>query len=135
MSSGHRDLRLAVYHGYEVVHTAESRAPYNVQSQRYAYEILDREGREILVFHWHPHGAGNVSTPHLHISGMRPIALPNRPDGTIPAPLDVSNAHLPTGRIVLEDVIGMLIRDIGVAPLEPAWESVLATNRGSIENR
>lgn len=127
-TDGARDLRLGVYLDYQIIRGGSSDALFSVQQTQYAYLLLDREEREILVFHWHPKGVGPVVRPHLHVSGARRIPLPNRPTGIAPLPLDISNAHIPTGHTSLEDVLLMLIRDLHVESRDRAWKRILEGN-------
>lgn len=78
----------------------------------YFYELLDREQRGILAYHWHPHGPSPITYPHLHVGGQT-------------APVGLIQAHLPTGRISLVDVVRMTISEFGVTPLRADWQSVL----------
>lgn len=118
-----------LYHDFVIddVELARSRR-YLARTTSYFYDVQDRNEREIIVFHWHPNIPGGRSFPHVHISGARPIPLAARPSGEAPPPLDISNAHIPTGVIEIEEVLQVLIRDLGVQPLRADWEPVLAEN-------
>lgn len=56
-----------------------------------------------------------MKTPHLHVRGLT-------------APLALSRAHFPTGRVAIEAVIRFAIAELGVRPLLPAgtWQALLA---------
>lgn len=41
--------------------------------------------------------------------------------------------HVPTGRVALEAVLELLIRDFGVVPLRTDWEASLAEGRRMFE--
>ena len=69
-----------------------------------------------------------ITSPHAHISGARPIPLSARPSGETPPPLDLSNAHIPTGILQIEEVLLMLIRDLDVQPTTERWEQILLAN-------
>jgi len=126
-SSG--DLSLSISHRYALdERSAIPRSRKRAHSVSYLYELKDRWDREILVFHWHPLSNSPVKTPHAHISGTRPIALPPRPSGEVPRPLDLSNAHIPTGILQIEEVLLMLIRDLDVQPTTERWEQILLGN-------
>jgi hypothetical protein len=123
------DLSLAVYLHCAIVQDARfGRRSRMVRPARYAYELLGREDRELVVFHWRPLGRSRVTSPHAHISGARPIPLAQRPSGDLPAPLDLNNAHIPTGMIQIEEVLLMLIRDLGVQPIDRNWERIPTEN-------
>lgn len=102
---------------------------FEVRSSFYRYDVLDRNGGEVVVFHWEPGGRSSARTPHLHVPAARPIVLPQRADSGVSGRRTYLNRlHLPTGRLLVEDVVGFLIRDFAVVPLVAEWESVLAEN-------
>ena len=43
------------------------------------------------------------------------------------------SAHLPTGRIALEDVVRCVITQLGVIPLRPDWEAILAETQAAFQ--
>ena len=44
--------------------------------------------------------------------------------------LRISNkAHVPTGRVLVEDVVVFLISELGVTPLNAEWEKVIREKR------
>lgn len=53
--------------------------------------------------------------PHLHV----------KPATT---PIDLSAAHVPTGRVAIEAVVRFLLEEMGVAPQRADWDAVLAAN-------
>lgn len=72
----------------------------------YLFSIDSPEHQEILAFHWHPDGNSPVRHPHLHIgagaqSGFSPL----------------QKAHVPTGQVMLQDVLLFAINDLGVEPI------------------
>ena len=93
----------------------EQRLSWRVTSRGYTYAIYDSEGREILLYHWHPIGASVVETPHLHLK-----------QGAQVGRAEVRNAHLPTGEVSLNAVLRVLIEEMGVNPRRTDWESILA---------
>ena len=94
----------------------------------YAYTILDRDARELLAYHWHPEGVSDVTFPHLHVPRAEPIPLA-RTDPVRSAA--VGEMHLPTNRVLLEDVVELLIREFSIVPLRPDWQAVLDDNRAA----
>jgi len=86
----------------------------------YRYDLWDRDGREILSYHWHPFARSPVTTPHLHlgvgVASWRP---------------ELATAHLPTGRVGLEDVLLLAIQGLGVPSLRDDWYTILAHNQES----
>jgi hypothetical protein len=87
----------------------------------YETSILDRDGNEIVAYHWHPLGQSNVKHPHVHLSNqIRPIEL-----GRNQTPLPLADMHLATGVVPLAHVVRMLIEEFGVAPLRDDWDAAL----------
>ncbi len=82
----------------------------------YRYGLYDRNGREILSYHWHPDARSHVTTPHLHLGGGVASWRP-----------DLAKAHMPTGRVTLEDVLLLAIEELtlDVAPLRADWRDIL----------
>jgi hypothetical protein len=123
-ASGRADLSLYVTHGYRIAGTQDEgeHGSYRIQSLRYRYEIYDLEGTELLLYHWHPDGLSSVTAP-------RHRATPGRRRQTAPA-----------NQVLLEDIIELLIRGLGVepgpehrAPGSPRyWETVLRDNRAAV---
>jgi hypothetical protein len=84
----------------------------------YQYTLRDIDGREIIAYHWHPEGRSHVTTPHIHLG---PGAEMGR--------RDLARAHLPTGQVMLEDVLRFAITELGVRPLRRDWSEVLDRTR------
>lgn len=94
---------------------------YGTQTEAYTYEIEDCHSRhELFAFHWEPNAPNSKSAlPHLH------LGFAHRDEG-----LRINNkAHIPTGRIELDDVVSFLIDELRVTPLIFNWRSVLPANR------
>ncbi|MGH9656463.1 MAG: hypothetical protein ACRD6B_23730 [Bryobacteraceae bacterium] len=91
---------------------------YRVKTQSYTYEIEDEATRhELFAFHWEPHSA--IAFPHLHIGfGLRGHDLP----------ID-NKAHIPSGRVALEDVVLFAIRELKVKSLRVDWEEIIGRAR------
>ena len=86
------------------------------------YALYDVDGREVVAYHWHPEGRSGVTTPHLHLG-----------TGASVGRRDLAGAHLPTGRILLEDVLRLGVAELGVRPLRRDWREILERARGSRE--
>ena len=80
----------------------------------YSYEIHDADGREVLLYHWHPRGSSAIVIPHLHLEQGAGVRRE-----------EVRNAHLPTGEVSLKAILRVLIEEMGVRPLRSDWESIL----------
>lgn len=93
--------------------------PYEVRTVYYAYGLEDREtGHEIFSYHWHPDGVSPVRHPHLHLE--RGAQIGRR---------ELSEGHLPTGRVALEDVLTFVIEQFHAKPLKRDWRRDLARSR------
>jgi len=134
--SGQRDLQLRVAFQYTIVAVPGDREErYRVTPLAYWYGILDGEGREILLFHWHPAGVSNVLTPHLHIPGAASVALGTRSGkGNGKRSVHLGRMHVPTGYVSLEDVVELLIVEFEVQPRHPDWLAVITANRAASES-
>ncbi len=86
----------------------------------YTYEVEEEATRhELLAFHWEPHS--RVTIPHLHIG----FALS---DKTLPFH---NKAHIPSGRVPIEDVVRFLISDLRVTPVITGLSDVVSASRQS----
>lgn len=120
-------LHLEISTEFDVVALPDVSAQRSYQAAvtMYMYAVKDLNDRELFTYHWHPVGLSRVRTPHLHYSSATPISLPNRRGSSSVIELDMSNAHFPTHRIELAELVRFLIRDFGVAPRRQDWERVL----------
>jgi hypothetical protein len=89
------------------------------------YRVLDRNGRELFAYHWHPEGLSSIVNPHLHKRGAAPFVLPPTRGSDDLTELPIGKAHFPTGHITLRQVIRLLIEDLGVEPRDANWRQVL----------
>lgn len=92
-----------------------------VRNVAFSYEVLDRAGQELVVYHWHPIFKG-PEFPHLHLSS-RIGDLPLDGDGAVVA---LGDMHLPTGFVPFAAVVRLLIAEFGAAPRRDDWEEVVA---------
>jgi len=112
------DLALSVGLQYEIIEVDDpERGPYKVSTRAYVYTLRQRDESEILAFHWQP-GVSGPPWPHLHVGtcALKPGHLLDR------------KKHVPTGRVALEDVIGLAI-EMGAVALRDDYLDVLATTR------
>lgn len=104
--------------------------PYAIRTTFYHYDILDRDGNEIVVYHLEPEGRGPITLPHLHVSAAAAIVLPQRTTSAVAGQRTFLNRlHLLTGHVFIEDVVEVLIREFAVVPLRRDWETILAAGR------
>ena len=86
----------------------------------YGYRILEREGREILTYHWHPESSSPVTAQHLHLSTrMPPVTV------AVGSQVTLGEMHIPTGVITLAQVVHLLITEFEVEPRRSDWETML----------
>ena len=131
---GSGELILRVVQRYSVVFQPDvvQRSPFDLWTSYYQYRILDREEREIVVYHWEPAGRSPVITPHLHVSAAAPVTLPQPDNSSVTGrTTHLNKLHLPTGRIGLEEIVELLVYDFAVDPLIPNWTETLTKVRAT----
>lgn len=103
------------------------RASWTVGSLAYSYELLERDERRVIAYHWHP------ETPpafdHLHFG--RQFAHASLPDDIRARATALVRAHLPTQRISLQSVIRLAILELRVEPIRDDWQSILRETEAS----
>jgi hypothetical protein len=90
-----------------------------VQTTYYRYAIEDENSEEIIGYHWHPHSVSRISFPHLHLGSGAKVGR---------AELEDAKAHLPTGRVGVEEVINLLIEHFEVEAHKRDWKNLLMGN-------
>jgi hypothetical protein len=128
------ELRFRFAHLYTVVHVPDDaqRGPftYEVSTSFYQYAILDYEENEVVVYDWAPAGMSPVRTPHVHVPIAGSTVLRQRHGSPLESQKTyLGNLHFPTGRILLEDIVELLIREFRVDPRRDDWEALLKHNR------
>jgi hypothetical protein len=103
---------------YQIDETTDS--SFTVRIVSYSFRILEPDGREILVYHWHPFGTSHIRDPHIHLTTRIP-----RIGVGANINLSLSEMHIPTGFVTLADVVRLLITEFGVEPRRADWESIL----------
>ena len=88
----------------------------------YQYRLLDRDERELLVYHLQP-GSGfrGSDHPHLHVSA----ALSAQTGAVDRLSIDLDKLHLATGRVSLASAVRMLIAEFGIAQRRHDWAETL----------
>jgi hypothetical protein len=74
-------------------------------------------GESAISYHWHPIGASQVRTPHLHVRTRSDAGYGGMP---------LDRLHLPTGSIPLAAIVRFLITELGVEPNRADWVRILA---------
>jgi len=103
------DLSLWIHLNYRVVALDGRRRSWGVRTTGYVYQLRAGE-RELLAYHWHPRGRSPHTAPHMHLGAAAELGF-----------AALGRAHLPTGRIGLEDAI----RDLGAEACRDDWRDVL----------
>jgi hypothetical protein len=96
---------------------------YRVKTEAYTYEIEDEKSHhELFAFHWEPTAPNSkITIPHMHLG----FALKD-------SGLRIDNkAHMPTGRVAIEDVVSFLMLELKVAPLDPKWGQIVQEKRAA----
>jgi hypothetical protein len=88
----------------------------------YYYTLRESNGPEIFSYQWHPKQRSSVTFPHLHLRSGAKIGR-----------AEFADAHLPTGRVALEDFVRLLIDDFGVLPIRSDWETALLQSRAEFD--
>jgi hypothetical protein len=118
------DVTLRFRHWYNVEEEAagSSHVRFRVRTAGYQYGLHDAAGRELLSFHWHPHGSSLETAPHIHLRQHT-------------TPFDLSDMHLPSRRISFEYVVRLAVEKFGARPRTPDWRAVLDRTEREFEQR
>lgn len=109
--SGDGKLGLGVTMHYQIVETDDpDRGPWKVSTVGYMYDLQDREGKSLFEYHWHPISKSHESLPHLHCSRL-------------------GKGHIPTGRVMLEDVLNLASWHGAAPSSEKRWQKMNKLNR------
>ena len=103
---------------------------FRVRTVSYTYEFQTNESapKEFLLFHWTPEDErAAVRFPHMHIGP----ALTERQ--LVIRPGNLHRAHIPTGRISIEKIIWMTIKEFGANPTHGHLEKVLKKSEEEFE--
>jgi hypothetical protein len=94
---------------------------FRVTTNGYSYAVsvtIDGRLRNVLSWQWHQHGVSPVTYPHLHVKAHHDVWGKSFP-----------KLHIPTSRVLIEDVIQFLIDDCGVLARRRDWREILDANR------
>lgn len=116
--AGTSQLTLSLLQNYRIVEARGERGPFKVSTTAYFYALEDSKGHEIIAYHWHPNRKdldGRIVTfPHLHLRYGAQVKHKQ-----------LLKAHLPTGRIAIEDLLRIAITEFKVQPLRDDWANIL----------
>lgn len=119
---GEGRLSLTLDHHFRIVEDPGARGPYKCSTTSYLYGLDDPDGREVLSYQWHPGGRSPVTWPHLHLGAAAEVGRS-----------ELARAHLPTGRVSIEELLRLAITELGVEPLRDDWREVLERTQGAYE--
>lgn len=122
--AGKRRLGLASQFYYRVEKAEGESGPWKVTTEAYQHALEDEDGREIIAYHWHPERGSAYNYPHLHIGTGIGASLG-----------EIHKRHFPTGRVSLEDVLRLVIKEFGAEPARADWEEVLEETQATYEVR
>jgi hypothetical protein len=108
------ELSVVVSQHYRLIERPAPVEPWKVSTVAYFYALREAGGHEIFSYQWHPLITASVTFPHLHIGY-----------GAYVGRDEFHKAHLPTGRVALEDFVRLLIEEFHVPPVRDDWPEVL----------
>lgn len=125
-AGGQSGFLLDVRHWYAIVEDdkAKTKPAWRVTTLGYEYSILDSQENEILTYHWDPGAKRGPKYPHLHTTAEATIYF----DALTPRRTRLDRHHIPTGRVLLEWVVKLLIADFGVDYRFRNWTNRLAAS-------
>jgi hypothetical protein len=109
------DLYFTIAQWFYIVEDSAN-GPWRVTTAGYKYTIETEDGEEILGYHWHPKSLSPFKEPHLHLGAGAKIGRHE---------LEATKAHLPTGRVSMEEFIKLLIEAFNAPPKKTGWEAIL----------
>jgi hypothetical protein len=116
-------LCLRALQGVRPIADARNRFSH-IEQQSYFFELsIDGNNpQELIAFHWdrEPPGSAGRGDPHLHVG---PAILSKGSSFSID---DFHKVHIPSSHIRFPFVIRFLIEELGVEPLRPNWDEILA---------
>ncbi|MGH3146042.1 MAG: hypothetical protein ACRDTR_09605 [Rubrobacter sp.] len=89
-------------------------SPWRVDLVSYFYTLRDAQAQEVIAYHGHPGRRSPIDFPHLHLGAGSRVGRE-----------ELEKAHVPTGRVELEDVLALVIREFGVRPHREDWAEIL----------
>lgn len=115
-------LRARIRQNYRVVRAEGQRGPWKVTITAYYYTLEEASRREIISFQWHPTGSGAPPYPHVHLGHAAAVGR-----------AELEDAHIPTGRVALEQVLRFAIEAFKLRPRRTDWRDVLFGTRRRFE--
>ncbi len=125
-SGGQSGFLFDIHHRYAIVEDERAKAQpaWRVTTSGYEYRILDSRENEILTYHWDPSARRGPKYPHLHATAEATVYF----DALTSRRIRLDGHHMPTGRVLVEWVVRLLIADFGVAYRYRNWATRLAAS-------
>ncbi len=114
------DLYFDVGQWFSIIEDSKN-GPWRITTEGYKYTIETKDGEEILGYHWHPKARSPFKEPHLHLGAGARIGR---------SELEAAKAHLPTGRVSMEDFVKLLIEAFNAKPRK-GWRTILEKTGGA----
>lgn len=115
-------LTVSVLMNYKIINAEGDIGPYKVRTTAYYYSIENKSGAELIAYHWHPEGT-DIPYPQVHVG-----------QGVLKdKEYRLQEKHFPTGRISLEQVMVLAMKEFGVKPIRQDWETVLGHTQGRFD--
>jgi hypothetical protein len=111
---GDSRLRLRVTLEFTHVQAPDPRGPWKVTIAGYWYALEAEDEQELIVYHWHPNAAGEITFPHLHLESAAQVGYRG-----------LVGTHVPTGWVELQDVLRFAITHLDVKPRRDDWRQIL----------
>jgi hypothetical protein len=115
-------LRARIGQNYRIVRAEGQLGPWKVTITAYHYTLEDAKGSEIISFQWHPTGSGALPYPHVHLGHAAAVGR-----------AELEGAHIPTGRVAVEQVLRFAIEAFKLRPRRTDWRDVLFGTRRRFE--
>lgn len=118
---------------YEVVEEEGERGPWRATITQYHYEYrgvspgsqvgdgFEENDKALISFDWHPNT--RIKYSHIHIGS-----------GALAEGSSLMKAHIPSGRVSVEEVIRFGINELGVITLRDGWDEALAQSQQRFED-
>jgi hypothetical protein len=103
---GGTTLLLSAGHHFHIEKDSRHPGEFKVRTDGYFYRVRHSDDSigELISWHWHP--GAPMKDPHVHITGLHGL-------------------HVPSGRIAFEEVVWMLVQDLGISARRSDWRDVL----------
>ena len=111
-------LRARISQNYRIAPAEGQRGPWKVTITAYHYTLEDANASEIISFQWHPTGSGALPYPHVHLGQAAAVGR-----------AELEGAHIPTGRVALEQFLRFAIEAFSLRPRRTDWRDVLFGTR------